>query len=449
MSAQSSNAQAQGTVTVKQWNPHVLTFTTDEGYAWKDFPLQVTFTNDSTSITLDGYWDGDRTWRVRFAPTELGRWTWKCTSADDALCGKRGSFTCVPPTAADIARNPNYRGHIRVSNSGRFFTYADGTPFFLLADTIWHVYSLRCGLANGNFETYLNNRKTKGFNALLIQYFSLSYGNEGGHAFLDNITPKEYGDNGNKGGGNGHFEEMNPAFWQSMDERMQRTWEEGFTIAGHPNWISDMKVSLENASLISRYMLARYGAYNIIWSLSGEYSKGLRYHNVPWDSVDTWNALGYAVRSYNRRAYDHPLSVHACPFLQRISTSVDFGDQQWLDHDWLQTGQRRESCMRIPEWVESDWRRKPRRPVFMAEGWYERTNTAVSDFRWQAWVACLCGACAYGYGAHGIWNFLDPDDPNGETGGRGQEEFSWRDVLDLPGSSQVQYVRKLLESTEW
>ena len=42
-----------------------------------------------------------------------------------------------PPTPAELERNPNLRGQIRIAPNGRTFEYADGTPFFLLADTLW------------------------------------------------------------------------------------------------------------------------------------------------------------------------------------------------------------------------------------------------------------------------------------------------------------------------
>ncbi|MCI0432686.1 MAG: hypothetical protein L0271_03410, partial [Gemmatimonadetes bacterium] len=53
---------------------------------------------------------------------------------------------CACPTAAEIDRNPDLRGSIRVARSGWHFEYADGTPFFLLADTAWAANTARCGL---------------------------------------------------------------------------------------------------------------------------------------------------------------------------------------------------------------------------------------------------------------------------------------------------------------
>jgi len=61
---------------------------------------------------------------------------------------------------------------------------------------------------------------------------------------------------------------------------------------------------------------------------------------------------------------------------------------------------------------------KPVKPVFCSESFYDHTHNSerVYHARWQAWVALLNGCAGYGYGAHGMWQFYDPNDPLGETG---------------------------------
>src|SRR4029453_9765527 len=38
------------------------------------------------------FWDGGSTWKLRFSPNELGRWTWTVASRDEGLNGTSGSF---------------------------------------------------------------------------------------------------------------------------------------------------------------------------------------------------------------------------------------------------------------------------------------------------------------------------------------------------------------------
>src|SRR5437870_1472146 len=90
-----------------------------------------------TRHTAPAFWDGDRTWRVRFCPDEIGMWTYatRCEPADPGLEGQTGAFTCVPYEGD----NPLYRhGVVEVAPSGHYLAHADGTPFFYLADTCWN-----------------------------------------------------------------------------------------------------------------------------------------------------------------------------------------------------------------------------------------------------------------------------------------------------------------------
>src|SRR5262249_42733878 len=41
------------------------------------------------------FWDGASTWKLRFSPDQLGRWTWTVASRDPGLNGKSGAFEAV------------------------------------------------------------------------------------------------------------------------------------------------------------------------------------------------------------------------------------------------------------------------------------------------------------------------------------------------------------------
>ncbi|HAK52344.1 MAG TPA: hypothetical protein DCM54_10660 [Gammaproteobacteria bacterium] len=118
------------------WQKNDLAFQASKEYSWSSFPIQVVFQCGAVSLTLDGYWNGDRTWTVRFAPTQPGTWTWRSHSSDPAMDQQQGEIECVAPTTDQVKDNPNLRGFIGVSDSGRHFTYADGTLFFWLGDTV-------------------------------------------------------------------------------------------------------------------------------------------------------------------------------------------------------------------------------------------------------------------------------------------------------------------------
>ena len=106
--------------------------------AVQDASLKVLFTSPlGETNEVDGFWDGGRTWRVRFAPDQPGRWTFKTTCSDaanDGLHNQTGEFLC---TAATGPTRFHKHGPVRVARDHRHLEHADGTPFFWLADTVW------------------------------------------------------------------------------------------------------------------------------------------------------------------------------------------------------------------------------------------------------------------------------------------------------------------------
>jgi len=434
---------------VTQWSTHELTFEASDEYSWNDFPLQVTFENGATRIKLDAYWDGDNVWKVRFAPTIPGEWKWRSSSVDGEMDGLSGDFHCNAPALEQIAGNPNYRGHIGIGPTGRYFVYADGTPFFYLGDTCWSVSEERCGLgdnADGPFYVWMNDRKSKGLTVINHWIFKSEHpavdgntypsANEGGEPF--EIQDNKY-----------IFDKLKPGFYKYVDIRWQALWENGFVMAGPPTWFckSEHHANLEQAKNISRYIMSRYGAYNLVWALSGEYSFGEQRGNPPWDKVSAWNELGNHVAAHN--PYGHPISIHPGPANYHASSSIDFHNSGWLDHNWLQTGQYSRGQHRIALWSKDDYDRKPVRPVLRAEGFYEGNNAADSfQIRYQPWSAFLNGACGDVYGAHAIWTFNDHDDPR-SIRWRNENALDWREGLKLPGSGHLKHVVDFFTSIEW
>ena len=107
--------------------------------AIQDASLRVTFTSPlGETSEVDGFWDGGRTWRVRFSPDQPGRWKFKttCTDATNAgLNAVSGEFIC----AAAIGETRFHKhGQVRVARDRRHLEHMDGTPFFWLADTVWN-----------------------------------------------------------------------------------------------------------------------------------------------------------------------------------------------------------------------------------------------------------------------------------------------------------------------
>jgi len=449
---------------IKQWEiVNLPEFTTTNNHHWYDFPLQVIFTHRSSgeSITLDGFYDGEdsegrEVWRVRFAPPRAGWWDWESSSSDSQMNGISGDLHADEPTESDKDNNPNYRGHVKINKSGdrpgRYFVYADGTPFFWIGDTNWSMNTYRCGVHDGDFYEWLDDRKAKEFTVILSQYYALDERNEGGYAFLTNHSKP----------GNGNFDDLNPAYFQQLDTRLKAIWDNGFVLAAHPTWISEDNISLSNAERVSRYLLARYGAYNIVWSLSGEYQYSYE-DNRPggsWFTSD-WNSLGNFIQEHN--PFGHPVSVHSSGRTDwenltgiegsgEQSSGGEFHSQSWLDHNWLQTGHSDDRLWRVAQRTEENYNRTPPKPVHHSEGFYENISSegaSAYEVRWQAWSAYLNGAGGHGYGASGVWQFYDPDDPYNETGYEPWDGTSWSAALNYGGSGQLQYLHNFFDEFDW
>src|SRR5688572_18646250 len=98
--------------------------------------LTATFVSPSgEKIKVPGFWDGGKTWRVRFSPNKEGKWTFTTTCSDASNKGlhqQQGEFACGAVAGKDRF---SQHGPIQVSPDGRYLMHEDSTPFFFLADT--------------------------------------------------------------------------------------------------------------------------------------------------------------------------------------------------------------------------------------------------------------------------------------------------------------------------
>lgn len=435
---------------VKQWDFFVLELDSHKDYGWWQFPVQAVFRHtDGTEISLNAYWDGEQRWLIKFAPPKAGKWRYITSSADPAMNGIKGKIIAEKPTQNEMEKNPNFRGHLYISENSRYFHYADGTPSLLFGDTNWAINTLRCGLGknhDGPFYQYLENRKQKKFNCILLA-FMRGFGdtrtepagqrNEGGYPFNEN-----------------NVEQLNPSYFHYLDKRMDAIWQSGFVVAAHPTWFAKEKNCFFDslwAQRISQYLMVRYGAYNILWSLTGEYNYVFR--DCGWNDSQV-NELGEAVQKYN--VYRHPVSIHPSGRTDwdaphNLQSSRAFAISEWLDHNWLQTGQQDNLLHNIVQRSLENYNLEPPKPVFMAEAYYERLSDSAHVYhtRWQPWNALLNGAAGYGYGAVGIWQFFDPDAE--EKGKFRADKFicKWQEALTFEGANQMKYVQDLFEGYPW
>ena len=170
------------TVTSEKWRAAEIEFksTAEYKYPYLDVDMEAIFTSQNgTVIKRKAFYDGDNIWRVRFAPTEEGEWTYITVSTnrlDTGLHGHSGKIICKPYSGEfDIYK----RGFIRSEEGKRYLTYADGTPFFYTADCAWMGLSSRTPLYETNdpkngesmFKTIIDTRVKQGYNGFRMNFF--------------------------------------------------------------------------------------------------------------------------------------------------------------------------------------------------------------------------------------------------------------------------------------
>lgn len=116
-------------MSIERWDTCEISLTASDEYEnpFQDVELTGTFAHGQSgeAITVNGFYDGGSTWRIRFMPLELGTWSYTTKSSDPGLNEKSGEISCIEPT------QPYLHGPLHAK--GYHFFHADGTPRFLIS----------------------------------------------------------------------------------------------------------------------------------------------------------------------------------------------------------------------------------------------------------------------------------------------------------------------------
>ena len=398
------------------------------------------FTTGKLTVKVPGFWDGGKTWKIRFSPTREGRWTYRTMSSDagnNGLNNKSGEFTCSPQSGDTPFKK---HGPIQVAPDHRYLMHQDGTPFFFLADTAWNGPLLS---TPEEWNTYIRERTRQKFSA--VQWVATQW----------RAAPK--GDIENHLAYTGKEKiEINPAFFQRMDARVEAVDKAGllsvpvllWALEGGANPQVNPGVSLpdDQAILLARYIVARWGANNVLWILGGD-------GNYSGPKAEKWKKIGRAVFSDIAHA---PVTMHPGG-MQWVWD--EFKDETWYDIVGYQSGHGDDA--RTLSWlidgpVTDDWMRLPHRPFINLEPPYEghlayqSKKPITADFTRRAIYWSLLGAPTAGvsYGAHGVWGWDDGKTPPTDHPGTGTPQ-SWQKALTMPGAEQMKSLVDFMNSIDW
>lgn len=288
-----SMAQSQ----VPQWEQFETSFTLHTAKnPFTDVTLKATFTHAVSGkvITVDGFYDGDDTYRIRFMPTEQGKWTYTTRSSEQAMSGKTGAIECVKPI-----------NHGMVSaGMDHDFHYADGTPYRPVGTTSYawiHADEQRQEL------TYQSLQEAA-FNKLRFCVFPNNSVYELPSCYPFQLISKQKDEKG-KDQYVWDFTRFDVHFFQHLDQCVKRLRELNieadlilFTPYDEGLWGFD-RMTPENNIRYVRYVVARLASYsNIWWSMANEWNL------VKAKTVAEWDELTEVVVKAD--PYRHLLSTH-------------------------------------------------------------------------------------------------------------------------------------------
>ncbi|MCD6404934.1 MAG: DUF4038 domain-containing protein, partial [Planctomycetes bacterium] len=196
-----------------------------------------------------------------------------------------------------------------------------------------------------------------------------------------------------------------------------------------------------------RYLVARYGAYPVVWSLAGEaLSTSAESTDKEGDKKlqkREWTVVARYVREID--GYGRLFTVHPVETARN-----ELEDDSVLDFDMLQTGHYR-STKDTVNFLREAVARRPRMPVVNGEVAYEGIlgSNRQEVQRFMVWACMLSGGCGHTYGANGLWQANNLGDISMTTQGVSWGNTIWRDAYRLPGSKQVGIAKGLLEQYRW
>ncbi|MGA2909866.1 MAG: DUF5060 domain-containing protein [Terracidiphilus sp.] len=397
---------------VPRWEVFELALTgPSSGNPFTDVQLAATFSLEHRTVKVNGFYDSNGVYKIRFMPDTEGEWTYATASNAPALSGKTGAFTCGAALAG-------VHGPVGVCNT-QHFAYADGTPFFPFGTTCYAWVNQTEAIQQETLRTLASAPFTK----IRMCVFPKSY--EYNHN-EPTLYPFE-----RDAAGNSDFTHPNPAYFAHIEDCIAELCKmniEADLILFHPydRWgYATMSASDDDRYL--RYVLARMSAYrNIWWSLANE-----------WDLMKAKSRQDFD-RFFHIVEQDDPVS-----HLRSIHYSNTMYDYAlpWVTHASLQTGKFDSA----PQWLEA-WRK----PICFDEVQYEGNlnrrwgNLSGPEMTRRFWLGVMAGC----YLTHGE-TYLDADLPLSALNENSTPVIWWSHGGKLHGNSpeRIRFLRKLVEET--
>ncbi|HSW50421.1 MAG TPA: DUF4038 domain-containing protein, partial [Bryobacteraceae bacterium] len=414
--------------------------------------------------------------------------------SDKGLNGRTGAFTAREWTEEERRQNPNRRGFLRPTANGHGLQYADGTPFFLVGDTWLGAATWRLPLTQQpvkaaeepgpgvTFQQAVAWRKQQGFNSVSMiaafptwasdQYPATHADRRG--VYLRNAweafgmtlpgggpTAKAMHDERGyrpfeiipERDGLADFDRLVPEYFQSLDRKMRRLDREGFvpmleTVRRDvcPPWKAYFDFNESYARFV-QYVVARYGAFNLILSKI-HFDIYLKNYSLTAEEFNA--ALTHHFRKFGPMPFGQPVTA-----LIDHATDVTFGHGDkapWLN---LHSTGNKPRDHGIYQAIETQFRLSPPYPAINLEpyytGWLHPNNVVAGEqpqpdtdrdnyfSRSQMYGCVLSGALAghvHGTAAYDVTTASEPP---------GARPYFWQ-ALRYKSAGYMQWLRDFVLS---
>jgi hypothetical protein len=336
-------------------------------------------------------------------------------------------FTIVTASVAEAA-NPVYP--VKVSGNKRYLVDQNGSPFLMQGDAAW---SLIVGLTDEQTEQYLNYRRQKGFNTVMVELVE--------HKFCRKPPLNEAGDAPFTMPGD--FSTPNEKYFAHADWVIRKAGGNGIQVLLAPfylgyrgtdeGWIEEiLKLEPEKCLAYGRYLGKRYKDFdNIIWLMGGD--------SNPETALEKVDLVTLGIREFDKH---HLFTADPDP---EYSAADRYSGGKWLDFNVTY------SYEIVHQKLLENYNRTPTLPFFLIESSYEgEHNSSEVQIRRQAYWAVLCGGFGHAMGNNPLWHFDVPGFfAQFANGVQPAKKMTWQQSMDLPGSVGMMYWGKLFRSRAW
>ena len=472
--------EPQQTLSAETWRVVEVTYTSEKAYddPFADVTLDLRLYGNGREYTVPGFWDGDNVWKARFVCSSAGTWQFLTVCSDEentSLHGKTGEVICSA-YAGDL--DVYKHGFVTTRYGKRYLTYDDGTPFFYLGDTHWSTGDETVEMV----EIISKKRAEQGFTVWQSEPIGEKFDLTDGVTSADLEGLRNYDEKfkliADAGLTHANAEFFFPAGMVTLIEKNGGYSDKQVTGFGDGkkrtmyDFSDSVKLYLER---LSRYWVARYGAFPVMWTLGQEVDNDAYWTpemNRQWNAANNpYVLVAEYIQKYD--PYTQPLTAHQ----QSTGDTVAYGNGRGTNerlfpyylngaastfrevsaHTFYAAQWSPSLTERSGYYSERDyWYNGQGKPVVNYEGRYCYLWTKNFGSRMQGWASFLTGMCGYGWGGQDTWSYLNAfDEDKTQTDGvdtitsEEKKNATWQDSLEYPSSYQVGYMRQFLEKATW